>query len=303
MIRPRSLMRTWRPTTAETAVLLACIVLGGALSVCVVFGPAWLAGPEPGLTAADRLSAENDVRSTLLQGLGGLLALGGVAFGAVVTLRQVGASREQRSIDLFTKAIDQLASDQVSVRHGGVYALEQLSELDSRYRGHAHALLTAFVRQRAPWPSSRPDSEVLADRARLQGGLADDIGAAISVLGRQAMIVGDAESELERVDLRCAELDDLNLPNVCFAHANLDGAVLRRANLSNATLLETTLRNTNLADADLREADFTRALLDGAILRGADLSNAKLEDADLAGVIADNTTKWPHGFTPPQPRT
>ena len=79
--------------------------------------------------------------------------------------------------------------------------------------------------------------------------------------------------------------------------------VLRRANLSNATLLETTLRNTNLADADLREADFTRAVLDGAILCGADLSNAKLEDADLAGVIADNTTKWPHGFTPPQPRT
>ena len=255
-------MRTWRPTTAETAILLACIVLGGALSVCVVFGPAWLAGPESGLTAAERLSAENDVRSTLLQGLGGLLALGGVAFGAVVTLRQVRASSEGRSIDLFTKAIDQLASDQVSIRHGGVYALEQLSELDARYRGHAHALLTAFVRQHVPWPSSKPDSEVLADRARLQGGLADDIGAAISVLGRQAMIVGDAPSELERVDLRGAELNDLNLPNVCFAHANLDGA----------------------------------------ILRGANLSNAKLRDTHLAGVIADNTTKWPHGFTPPQSR-
>ena len=295
-------MRTWRPTTAEAAVLLACIVLGGVLSVCVVFGPAWLAGPEPGLTAAERLSAENDVRSTLLQGLGGLLALGGVTFGAVVTLRQVGASREGRSIDLFTKAIDQLASNQVSVRHGGVYALEQLSELDARYRGHAHALLTAFVRQHAPWPSSKPDSETLAERARLQGGLADDIGAAITVLGRQAMIVGDAESELERVDLRGAELNDLNLPKVCFAHANLAGAILRRANLSNATLLETTLRGTNLSNADLREADLTRALLDGAILRGADLSNAKLEDAHLAGVIADNTTKWPHGFTPPQTR-
>ena len=77
------------------------------------------------------------------------------------------------------------------------------------------------------------------------------------------MIFGDAESELERVDLRGAELNDLNLPKVCFAHANLDGA----------------------------------------ILRGADLSNAKLEDTHLAGVIADNTTKWPHGFTPPQTRT
>jgi len=164
-------MRAWRPTAAETAVLLACIIVAGVLALCVVFGPAWLARPEPGLTAAERLSAENDARSTLLQGLVGLLALGGVAFGAVVTLRQVRAGREGRSIDLFTKAIDQLASDQVSVRHGGVYALEQLSELDARYRGHAHALLTAFVRQNAPWPPSKPDSEVLAERARLQGGL------------------------------------------------------------------------------------------------------------------------------------
>jgi len=103
-------MRTWRPTAAETAVLLACIILAGVLALCVVFGPARLARPEPGLTAAERLSAENDARSTLLQGLVGLLAL-------------------------------------------------------------AHALLTAFVRQNAPWPPSKPDSEVLAERARLQGGL------------------------------------------------------------------------------------------------------------------------------------
>jgi len=296
-------MRAWRPTAAETAVLLACIIVAGVLALCVVFGPAWLARPEPGLTAAERLSAENDARSTLLQGLVGLLALGGVAFGAVVTLRQVRAGREGRSIDLFTKAIDQLASDQVSVRHGGVYALEQLSELDARYRGHAHALLTAFVRQNAPWPPSKPDSEVLAERARLQGGLPDDIGAAITVLGRQKMIVGDAESELERVDLRGAELQGLNLPKVCFAHANLDDANLIEANLANAAFVETTLRNTNLSKANLREADFTGALLDGAILRGADLSNAKLRGTDLAGVIADKTTKWPDGFPSPQPPT
>jgi len=235
-------MRTWRPTAAETAVLLACIILAGVLALCVVSGPAWLARPEPGLTAAERLSAENDARSTLLQGLVGLLAL-------------------------------------------------------------AHALLTAFVRQHAPWPPSKPDSEVLAERARLQGGLPDDIGAAITVLGRQKMIVGDAESELERVDLRGAELQGLNLPKVCFAHANLDDANLIEANLANAAFVETTLRNTNLSKANLREADFTGALLDGAILRGADLSNAKLRGTDLAGVIADKTTKWPDGFPSPQPPT
>jgi hypothetical protein len=130
-------MRTWRPTAAEALVFLACIVLGGVLALCIIFGPAWLAGPQSGLTTADRLNAENAVRSTLLQGLAGLLAIGGVAFGAVVTLRQVKASREARSIDLFNKTIDLLASDQVSVRHGGVYTLEQLAARDASYRGHA----------------------------------------------------------------------------------------------------------------------------------------------------------------------
>lgn len=268
--------------------------------MCIIFGPAWLAGPQSGLTAAQRLSAENAARSTLLQGLGGLLALGGVAFGAVVTLGQVKASSEARSIDLFSKAIDLLASDRVSVRHGGVYALEQLSARDAHYRGHAHALLTAFVRQHAPWPPSNPDYELQADPARSHGGLADDIGAAMAVLSRRTMIVSDAESELERVDLRGADLEGRNLPRVCFAYANLDDANLAKANLANATLWETTLRNTDLTGANLREADLTGALLDGAILRGADLSKAKLQDTQLAGVIADHTTKWPHGFVPPQ---
>jgi len=282
-------------------VLVACcIVLGGLLAVCVVFGPAWLAGPQSGLTAAGRLSAENAARATLLQGLVGLLALGGVAVGAVVTFDQVKASREVRSIDLFTKAIDLLASDQVSVRHGGVYALEQLSELDDNYRGHAHALLTAFVCQRAPWPPSTPGSEVQADRARSHGGLADDVAAAMAALGRQKMIVGDAYSELERVDLRGAELNELNLPRVCFAYANLDNAKLVKANLANADLLEATLRNTDLSRANLREANLTGALLDGTILCGADLSKAKLQEDQRAGVIHDRTTKWPHEFVPPQ---
>lgn len=191
------------PTKVVTAVVVAVVVLGGALSVCVVFGPAWIAGNGSGLSTADRVAAENDVRSTLLQGFGGLLALGGVAVGAVMTLRQVRANREGHSIDLFTKAIDQLASDQVSVRHGGVYALEQLSELDARYRGHAHALLTAFVRRHAPWPPATPGSGVPAARTPVHGGVADDVGAALAVLSRRAMIVDGAGSELESRPARC----------------------------------------------------------------------------------------------------
>lgn len=290
-----------RSHVTVVAVVLAAVVLGGALSVCVVFGPVWVVGAGSGLTAADRLKAENDVRSTLLQGFGGLLALGGVAVGAVMTLRQFRANREGHTIDLFTKAIDHLASDQVSVRHGGVYALEQLSELDARYRGHAHALLTAFVRRHAPWPPTHPESEVPTKRRPRHGGVADDIGAALAALSRQTMILDGASSELERVDLRDAELDGLDIPRVCFAHSNLEGAHLAGTQLVGATLSDTLLRNTDLSGADLREADLTSADLRGAVLLNANLTSAELRDANLMGVIADHTTTWPHGFTPPLP--
>ena len=169
--------RRYRPRAfIACAVLLAVAVL----AVCVVFGPVWLTSPSrwgvpaAGLTAPQRLSAENAARSTLLSGLGGLLALGGVALGAWVTLGQVRASREANTIGLYIKAIEKLASDDKSVRMGGVYALELLCRLDTRYRGQVHALLTAFVRSHAPWPPTRPDAEIAAEPARFTGGAADD---------------------------------------------------------------------------------------------------------------------------------
>lgn len=115
--------------------------------------------------------------------------------------------------------------------------------------------------------------------------------------------VDGAGSELGRIDLRDAELDGLDIPHVCFAHSNLDGARLTGAKLAGATLSDTLLRKTDLSGADLCGADLTRADLDGAILLGADLTDAKLSDVSLSGVIADNTTTttWPHGFTPLQP--
>ncbi|MGH3929306.1 MAG: pentapeptide repeat-containing protein [Pseudonocardiaceae bacterium] len=291
--------REQRRVTMLPSVLLGLVVLGAVLAVCIVFGPAWIVdhsrGSRPGaaLTQVERVNAENDVRSTLLQGAGGLLALGGVVLGAAMTLRQVRANREGHTIDLFIKAIDQLASSEISVRFGGVYALELLTELDPRYGGKVHALLTGFVRRMAPWPPTKPDSEVEADRSRFHGGAADDIGAALAALGRGSMIADGAWSELEGVDLRGAELDGFNVPRTCFAHSNLEGASLIGAKLARATLSDTVLRHANLSDADLRGANLARADLNGATLLGADLTNAKLDDAILSGVIADSTTKWP----------
>jgi Pentapeptide repeats (8 copies) len=256
-------MRSW-------LVGVAVVVVLSAVVLCVVALPAWLV-PDTGLALADQLSAKNDVRTTMLQALGGLLALGGVALGAVVTLRQVRANREGHTIGLFTKAIEQLANEDPSVRHGGVYALELLAGLDVDYQGHAHALLTAFVRRRAPWPPTRPHAE--------RHGVPDDIAAALGVLGRGSVIGPGAGSELERVDLRGAELAGLRIPLLCLADSNLEGADLSAADLSGATL-----RNVILRDADLR---------------GANLTDADLAGADLTGTRTDEHTRWPTGYTPP----
>jgi hypothetical protein len=262
-------MRSWR----YLAPVVAVAVLGMVV-LCVVAVPAWLV-PDTGLTVPDRLRAENDVRSTMLQALGGLLALGGVALGAFVTVGQVRANREGNTIGLFTKAIDQLASEDESVRHGGVYALELLADLDPTYRGQAHALLTAFISRHAPWPPHDPGG---APSGRY-GDLANDVSAALAVLRRGSVITPGAGSELERVDLRGADLTGLHIPRLCLAHSNLEGADLREADLSGATL----------ADVNLRNAD----------LRGANLTGADLAGADLAGARTDDATVWPAGFPPP----
>ncbi|MGD0560621.1 MAG: pentapeptide repeat-containing protein [Streptosporangiaceae bacterium] len=88
------------------------------------------------------------------------------------------------------------------------------------------------------------------------------------------MILKGEWAELERVDLRGAELQERKFPLLCLAHSNLEGANLAGAKLYHATLIDTVLRKANLSRADLREADLTGADLEGAVLLGADLTDA-----------------------------
>ncbi|GAA0981919.1 pentapeptide repeat-containing protein [Acrocarpospora macrocephala] len=271
------------PVLVTVTVIAIIAVFLGSLA----FLPTWLVQHSLGdhtasaLAAADRLRAENDVRSTLLQGLGGLLALGGIALGAVVTMRQVSTSREGQFIDLFTKAIEHLASEKTSVRHGGVYAMEQIAETAPHYRGHVAALLASFIRQQAPWPPSEP-AHTDAERASRHGELRDDVAGAIAVLARRTMVEPGYSIALEQVDLRGADLTGFDLSRFCFVGANLDNALLAGCDLTHTTFSNASLRGADLTGARLTEAD----------LRGADLTGADLADVvDLETAMTDGTTK------------
>jgi uncharacterized protein YjbI with pentapeptide repeats len=264
-----------------------------------------------------RLKLQNDVRTTLLQGLGGLAVL----VGAFFTYRQVQtnrrqldhtieSSRQQHELDRqgqvterFTRAIDQLGHAQLDVRLGGIYALERIARDSPADRATIGEVLIAFVRSHAPWPPSLPGQyrdEAPIDQVPELQVRAPDVQASLTVLGRGGFAQPEGRADrldLHAVDLRHAHLVGAHLEGTILrgahleeadlsgAHlegadlhsANLDGTILERANLKSANL-----ESAHLTEAKLARADLTRAFLLKAHLERAHIINAHLEGATLS---------------------
>jgi Pentapeptide repeats (8 copies) len=251
----------------------------GVLWVVLVAAPPWFV-PDRSL---EGLKVQNEVRTTLLQGLGGVALLVGVYF----TYRQVSNSREQLAhsraqlqiaqqgqiTERFTRAIDQLGHAQLDVRLGGIYALERIAHDSFADRATIGEVLTAFVRSHAPWPPRLPGQYVAAapiHRVLELQVRAPDVQASLTVLGRS----GFARPERwlgDRLDLRASDL----------RHAQLRGRHLERADLQAAHLEKADLQAAHLEKADLRDAYLEWAGLRDAYLEWADLRDAYLEEADL----------------------
>ena len=89
--------------------------------------------------------------------------------------------------DRYTWAVEQLGSDKLDVRIGGIYALEQVARDSAGHHPEVVELLTAFVREhsRAQWPLSADDEPgVIHERERVTR---PDVQAAITVIGRQIL--------------------------------------------------------------------------------------------------------------------
>jgi hypothetical protein len=298
------LRRTRRPATRFLLAIAVALFLGLILASLL-----WLPdvivrldldprAPEP-LTQADGLTAHNDVREVLLQGVGGLALLLGVAAGAWATLRQIQVSQEGQITERFTRAIEQLGSTEVDVRIGGLYALQRIAEDAPVERGPIIEVLSAYVRNRNPWPPAAGPDDNGPDVAHLRVR-APDVQTAMNVLGHAADWHGDGAAgiQLGAVDLRRAYLIRAELPGAYLHGAQLDGAWLRGGRLAGINLHQASLRSALLRDADLTEADLRRADLRGAMLEGADLRGARLDGARLDGARVSDSTRFPEGAEP-----
>ena len=278
------MLKRWAawPSGIRWLVGIAALVLAAAI-VWALFVPLadWLARHDVGSAKPALLQTARDAaRGRLLTLVAGLFAAGALVFTAL----NFNLSREGQVTDRYTKAIEQLGSDKLDVRIGGIYALERIARDSAKDHPIVMEVLTAFIREhsREQWPLSdagRPEQERLTR---------PDVQAAVTVIGRRdakrdILPIDLAGADLTRAHLTGAHLLGAVLTDAHLARAHLLGAVLMDAHLAGADLTDAYLRDANLRYADLRDAVLTGARLAGAVLTGARLAGAVLTGADLAG--------------------
>jgi Pentapeptide repeats (8 copies) len=215
----------------------------------VLFVPAadWLAHHDVGpVTGSVHETAVDNARGRLLTLGAGLFAAGALVFTArnfTVSRRTLELTEQGQVTDRYTKAIEQVGSDKLDVRIGGIYALERVARDSARDHPTVMEVLTAFIREhsREQWPpSDHPASEEHERSTR------PDVRAALTVVGRR-----DRGRDIRSIDLGRADLWGANLHGVDLTAAHLVTTILAGANLTGA----------DLAYADLDGADLGRAIL------------------------------------------
>lgn len=263
-------------------------MVGGAAFLALLFWvPRALTAPLE-LSPLARLTLENQLRDTAAKVLWAgvtllgaalvwryLRALGDVVENSAQTLaaaeRTAYFAAQAGETERYARAMALLGDEKIEVRLGGIYALERLARESERDHGPIMEVLSAYVRQHAPWregvsPAPRP-------RADLQ--------AILTVVGRRHAPFDPSEGH---IDWHGTALARAYLP-----HAHLEKAFLYEANLEGALL-----QDANLRGAWLWKADLTGAVLQGAHLEGADLTGvAGLTPEQIQSVHSDKTTKWP----------
>ncbi|MFH1140246.1 MAG: pentapeptide repeat-containing protein [Chloroflexota bacterium] len=208
------------------------------------------------------------------------------------TWRRIQISQEGQITERFTRAIQQLGDTKLEVRLGGIYALERIARDSPRDHWTIMEVLTAYVRENAPWKDSPPPAQPAAGPAPTPSAPAirprTDIQAILTVLSRRP----EKASKEERKN-----------------HLILDlhGTDLRGADLMNAHMEEAILTSAHLEWADIRAAHMEGAFLMNAHMEGANLRGATgLTRGQLASATTDRDTILPdylkeQGIAPSSP--
>jgi len=224
------------------ALVYAALATAGLVVLVVWVLPPYLTRHPAVSNPADRHKAITDTRTGLIAALAALGAAGGLAF----TARTYRLGREEHVTDRYSKAIEQLGTDKIEIRLGGIYALERLMRDSPHDQPTIIEVLAAYVRQHTSL-SQPPTAHAHARDRRVAGYRhtapivrperpAEDVQAALTVLGRRTPFAAEQAIDLRNTNLRAAALNRANFPGALLSGANLTGAQLDGANLTHAHL-------------------------------------------------------------------
>jgi len=207
--------------------------------------------------------------------VGGIGTIATVAGGVVLYLNFREATEntkiaEDRLItERFSKAVEQLGSNKLEIRLGGIYSLERIAKDSPDDHGTVMEVLASFIRRKSPIP-------VVLDQEKQ---IAIDIQAVLTVIGRR----NSGNDKEYTINLRKADLTNADLRKAILCGTDLGGGFLFGADLNGAILHNGKLFNANLYWANLRKANLSEADLSGAILHHANLSQTFLFYKTLTG--------------------
>ncbi len=251
-------------------------VFCGGIAVVIVLSVVfweWLNDGESGSTT---------IRNVALV-VAGAMALAIALWRSRVADRQANTAQQSLLNERYQKGAEMLGSEVLSVRLGGVYALQSLAqEHPEQYHVQIMRLFCAFVRYPTRDPSLKPEREGNQKGDLL--GIRQDVEAVIQAIGsRPKSRIALERNASFRLDLRGADLHGAQLLDADFSNAMLHHSNLSGVNFANTDLTDSFLSYSDLSQAQFHDVNFTRARL-----WFADLSGAMLQDADLPGVDFSN---------------
>ncbi len=275
-----------------TAFAVVVLAVGCALSVGFWD---WLGADESG--------------STTIRNVGlifvGVIALPLAVWRGMVAERQAATAQKGLLNERYRQGAEMLGRDVLSVRLGGIYALQSLAQEQlEEYHIQIMRLLCAFVRN----PPARDEGDNGEETGKgLPSGLSsrrEDVQAAMEAIGarrekhlileRKAGFLPDLRgANLSYTKLAALNVSGADLTYALLSDANMAGANLSRADLSSANLSGAVLPYADLSNAKLAHANLSQALLFGANLSNTDLDNTILTRADLVGGTFSGEDKSP----------
>ena len=207
----------------------------------------------------------------------GLIALPLALWRSDVADRQAKTAQESLLNERYQKGSEMLGNEVLSVRLGGIYALQRLAkERPEQYHVQIMRLFCAFARQ----PTK--DSGLEVGQVQIEPGtllgLRQDLEAIILAIRSRPK----SRIEIERKEDYRLDLRGVVLPGEQFLDLDLSNAWLHHSKLPNANIANTNLTDAILDYADLKKATFYGVKLKGTRFYNANLSGAGFNDMDLS---------------------